>query len=137
MDMGRSPFWTTVFRLLFLTTPHRLWGSSGDGFGYGSVEEVVIRTRSPFQGSKVANLSPALAEELRLDSSAEGVVIIDVADNSLAKNFGFLRGDRILTVNNDRIARTRDLERISGQQQRLWRITIERGGKQLSVVLGG
>jgi Do/DeqQ family serine protease len=100
-------------------------------------EEVVIRARSPFQGSKVANLSPALAEELRLEASAEGVVITDVAENSLARNFGFQRGDRILTVNNDRIARTRDLERVSGQQSRLWRITIERAGKRLSVVLGG
>jgi Do/DeqQ family serine protease len=100
-------------------------------------EEVVIRARSPFQGSKVANLSPALAEELRLEGSAEGVVITDVAENSLARNFGFQRGDRILTVNNDRIARTRDLERVSGQQNRLWRITIERAGKRLSVVLGG
>jgi Do/DeqQ family serine protease len=100
-------------------------------------EEVVIRARSPFQGSKVANLSPAIAEELRLEASAEGVVITDVAENSLARNFGFQRGDRILTVNNDRIARTRDLERVSGQQSRLWRITIERAGKRLSVVLGG
>jgi S1-C subfamily serine protease len=100
-------------------------------------EEVVIRARSPFQGSKVANLSPALAEEMRLEASAEGVVITDVAENSLARNFGFQRGDRILTVNNDRIARTRDLERVSGQQNRLWRITIERAGKRLSVVLGG
>jgi Do/DeqQ family serine protease len=100
-------------------------------------EEVVIRARSPFQGSKVANLSPAIAEELRLEASAEGVVITDVAENSLARNFGFQRGDRILTVNNDRIARTRDLERVSGQQNRLWRITIERAGKRLSVVLGG
>jgi Do/DeqQ family serine protease len=100
-------------------------------------EEIVIRSRSPFQGVRVANLSPALAEELRLDTSAEGVAIVEVADNSLARNFGFQRGDRILTVNNDRITRTRDLERIAGQQNRLWRITIERGGKQLSVVLGG
>ena len=60
-----------------------------------------------------------------------------MADGSLAQNFGFQRGDRIVSVNNERIARTRDLERIAGQQQRLWRITIERGGKQMSVVLGG
>ena len=35
------------------------------------------------------------------------------------------------------VARTRDLDRIANQQHRLWRITIERGGKQMSVVLGG
>ena len=37
-------------------------------------DELLIRTRSPFMGAKVANISPALADELRLDTSAEGVV---------------------------------------------------------------
>jgi C-terminal processing protease CtpA/Prc len=64
-------------------------------------------------------------------------VIVDIADGSQAQNFGFQRGDRIVSVNNERIARTRELERIAGQQNRLWRITIERGGKQVSVVFGG
>jgi len=100
-------------------------------------EEVLIRSRSPFAGAKIANLSPALAEELRLESTADGVVIIDIADGSLAQNFGFQRGDKVVSVNNERIARTRDLERVANQQNRLWRITIERGGKQVSVVLGG
>jgi Do/DeqQ family serine protease len=100
-------------------------------------DELLIRSRSPFTGARIANLSPALAEELRLDSSANGVVIVDVADGSLAQNFGFQRGDRIVSVNNERIARTRDLERVAAQQNRLWRITIERGGKQVSVVFGG
>jgi Do/DeqQ family serine protease len=100
-------------------------------------DEVVIRARSPFAGVKAANLSPALADELRLESTAEGVVIVDVADGSLAQNFGFQRGDRVLSVNNERIQRTRDLERAAGQQNRMWRITIERGGKQVSVVFGG
>ena len=40
-------------------------------------EEVEIRARSPFLGAKVANLSPALADELRLDAQAEGVVIVE------------------------------------------------------------
>ena len=41
-------------------------------------EEIVISGRSPFTGAKIANLSPALAEELRLDTSAEGVVIVEI-----------------------------------------------------------
>jgi hypothetical protein len=43
--MGRSPFWTTVFRLLFLTTPNRLVGVVRRRLGFGPVEEVVIRGR--------------------------------------------------------------------------------------------
>ena len=99
-------------------------------------EELTIRVRSPFTGAKVANMSPALAEELRLEPNA-GVVIVEVADGSLAQSFGFQRGDRIISVNNEHIGRTRDLERVAGQQSRLWRVTIERDGKQMSVVFGG
>src|SRR5262249_23493528 len=34
-------------------------------------EELVIRARSPFTGAKVSNISPALADELRIDPSAQ------------------------------------------------------------------
>jgi len=38
-------------------------------------DELTISARSPFQGVKVSNLSPALADDLRLDPSTDGVVI--------------------------------------------------------------
>jgi Do/DeqQ family serine protease len=100
-------------------------------------DELVIGTRSPFLGAKISNLSPALADELRLDPSAEGVVIVDIAAGSAAQGFGFQRGDMVLSVNNQKIAKTRDLERAAGQQSRVWRITIKRGAQQISVVLSG
>jgi Do/DeqQ family serine protease len=100
-------------------------------------DEVVISARSPFQGAKVANISPALADELRLDPSVEGVVVTDLADDGTAANVGFQKGDIILAVNNKRIAKTSDLERIAGESSRLWRITLVRGGQQIQVTLGG
>src|SRR5882757_8734693 len=100
-------------------------------------EERVIASASPFQGAKVSNLSPALADDLRLDPAAEGVVIVDIANGSPAHTLGFKRGDLVLAVNNATIAKTRDLERVAGQQSRLWRITIMRAGQQMSVELRG
>jgi Do/DeqQ family serine protease len=100
-------------------------------------EELIIKSRSPFLGATVSNISPALAEELRIDASVEGVVITDPGDGSAAQRVGFQRGDVIVAVNNQKIARTRDLEKIAAQPQRVWRITIVRGGRQLSVQLGG
>ena len=44
--MGRSPFWNTIFRLLFLTTPNRLVGVVRRRVGFGPVEELVIRGRT-------------------------------------------------------------------------------------------
>jgi Do/DeqQ family serine protease len=100
-------------------------------------EEVVIQARSPFMGLKIANISPALADELRLEASAEGVVVLDVAQGSLAQSLGFQRGDVIAQVNDEKIARTRDLDRVSKERQRAWRITIVRGGQAISVTFGG
>ena len=68
-------------------------------------EELVIETRSPFQGVKVSNLSPSLADQLRLDPGAKGVVIVDVANGSLGQRLGFQPGDVVLTVNNQKVDR--------------------------------
>ncbi len=100
-------------------------------------DEIVIQARSPFHGAKVANLSPALAEELRLASSAEGVVVLDIADGGLAQQFGFQRGDVVLAINGAKVAKTRDLEKIAKDGARVWRVTIQRGGQQISAVFGG
>src|SRR5437588_4026193 len=66
-------------------------------------DELIIAARSPFQGAKVSNLSPALADELKLDPSTDGVVVTAVADGSLAQNLGFMRGDLVVSVNNQKI----------------------------------
>ncbi len=99
--------------------------------------EIVLTGRSPFQGAKVANISPALADELHLDSDTAGVVITDLADGGTAANVGFQKGDIIMSVNNQKIARTADLDKVARKSARLWRITLVRGGQQINVTLGG
>jgi Do/DeqQ family serine protease len=100
-------------------------------------DELTIASRSPFQGAKVSNLSPALADQMRLDPSTDGVIITAVTEGSPAQNLGFHPGDLVVTVNNQKIAKTRDLEKATSQPNRVWRITIVRGGQQMSVVLSG
>src|ERR1044071_446310 len=62
-------------------------------------EEIVIQARSPFMGVKIANISPALADELRISESLEGVAVVDIEAGSLAQNLGFQKGDVIAAVN--------------------------------------
>src|SRR5580700_2251231 len=100
-------------------------------------EEVEIRARSPFLGAKVANLSPALADELRLDAQAQGVVIVSVTDGSTAQSIGFRKGDIVISVNNQKIERSADLDRVTRAGGRQWRVTINRGGQQISVMFSG
>lgn len=100
-------------------------------------DELVLRGNSPFQGAKISNISPALADELRLDSATEGVAIIELPDNAIAGRVGFQRGDVIIAVNGQKIANTKSLNELTQQQSRVWRITVQRGGQQINVVLGG
>jgi Do/DeqQ family serine protease len=99
--------------------------------------EIVLTTRSPFQGAKVANISPAVADELHLDADTEGVVVTELADDSTAAGVGFQKGDIIVNVNNNKIGKTSDLEKVTSQSLRVWRITLVRGGQQINVTLGG
>jgi S1-C subfamily serine protease len=99
--------------------------------------EIVLTSRSPFQGAKVANISPAVADELHLDADTEGVVVTDLAEDGTAASLGFQKGDIILSVNNQKISRTSDLEKATREPARLWRITMVRGGQQINVTLGG
>jgi Do/DeqQ family serine protease len=99
-------------------------------------DEVTIKSRSPFLGATVGNLSPALADELRLDPSGEGVVVLNVESGSVAAQLGFQRGDLIVAVNDQRVERSRDLERIAREGSRSWRVTIIRGGQQITATFG-
>jgi Do/DeqQ family serine protease len=100
-------------------------------------DEIKIQSRSPFLGMTVSNVSPALADELRLDPSASGVAVTEIADGSVAQSLQFQKGDLILLVNNTKIEKTNDLDRVSREQNRAWRVTIQRNGQQMSVVFGG
>jgi Do/DeqQ family serine protease len=103
----------------------------------GGRNEITLTAHSPFQGAKVANISPAVADEFHLDVDTEGVVITELGDDSTAGQVGFQKGDIIVAVNNTRVGKTSDLEKATNQQARLWRITLVRGGQQINVTLGG
>ncbi len=100
-------------------------------------EEITIRSRSPFSGVKVANLSPALADELQIQNIDSGVVVLDVDNGSYASNLGFQRGDVIEEVNGRRITVTKELDAAAKTPSGAWRIIIVRRGQKISAVFGG
>jgi Do/DeqQ family serine protease len=100
-------------------------------------EPVRVRSRSPLAGVTAVNLSPAVADELRLDVDAEGVAIAEVDEGSAASRVGFRKGDLILAINGERVSASRDVERLIRGGGGTWRITINRGGQVLTSVLGG
>jgi Do/DeqQ family serine protease len=97
---------------------------------------IKLNNRSPFSGVSVLNLSPAVADELQFDMTSEGVVVADVAPRSPAMQVGFQKGDLVLAINGTRITSSRDVERITNDYARLWRITISRNGQIFTSVFG-
>ena len=92
--------------------------------------------RHPFSGAAMADLSPALAEELRIQSPERGVVVMDAPSGTTAGRLGFRRGDVVLKINGREprsVARLGRLLRASGDR---WRISVLRDGKALSFVFG-
>ena len=64
-------------------------------------------------------------------------MVIDIDGGAAAASVGFQKGDIILAVNNEKIVRTSDLDKVSKAGSRIWRITLVRGGQQINVTLGG
>ncbi|TBW34077.1 DegQ family serine endoprotease [Siculibacillus lacustris] len=100
-------------------------------------DERVIEGASPFAGTTVVNLSPAVAEELRLPFDAEGVVVRDVAPGSPAARVGFQKGDFVVEINGTRIDRTATLARVAQSDPGLWRLVVKRDGQLVRLAFRG
>jgi S1-C subfamily serine protease len=99
-------------------------------------DPVRVRGRTPLTGATLLNMSPAVAEELQLDTSSEGVVVADLDDGAIAGQVGFQKGDQILAIDGRRIASTREVERSLRSGGPYWEITVSRGGRIFTSVLG-
>ena len=100
-------------------------------------EQMTISGRSPFAGATIVNVSPATMEEYSVEGVKDGVIIADVKDSSSASAVGLQKGDVILSVNDQKIARTADLRAATSARQYYWKLTIGRGGQVFNTVLGG
>jgi Do/DeqQ family serine protease len=104
-------------------------------------DAIRVKSRSPFEGALVMNLSPAVMEELSLESDSdktpEGVVVADVEADSLAANFGVQKGDIVVEINDDAIRNTHDLERACAKRPAEWDLAISRGGQLIRSRIGG
>lgn len=96
----------------------------------------ILSGRHPLSGATVANLSPALAEEIRFDGAAQGVVVLSVARGSPAARLGLEPGDVVLRINDRDVPDVRTLERQLGGRGG-WTVAIRRGERVLSVQVVG
>jgi len=96
--------------------------------------ESMIGENNPLQGARVANITPALADEMQMDMMATGVVVVAVSDASPAGRFGFQQGDVVRQINGERIGNVADLKRALDASDE-WRISLQRGDRTLNLAV--
>ncbi|HEY1385768.1 MAG TPA: DegQ family serine endoprotease [Dongiaceae bacterium] len=87
-----------------------------------------LEGQQPLMGAQVANLSPALGEELSV-SGWKGVVITAVKRGSYARELGLRPGDIVARVNGKNIETVKQLKAALADAQNEWQLAIERDGK--------
>jgi Do/DeqQ family serine protease len=92
-------------------------------------DERLLDGPHPLSGAKVANLSPALAEELELEDLWDGVIVVGVVRGSAAQRIGLQAGDLIVAVNDTEVDLVSTLEDVLSHRSDHWRLTINRAGR--------
>ncbi len=98
----------------------------------------LLQGQHPLAGVTVANLSPALAEEIGFDDAlSEGVVVLEVQARTRAARLGLRQGDVIVSVAERPTESVADLKNVLSNPRRAWNIAIKRAGRVISVVVQG
>ncbi len=95
-----------------------------------------LKGEHPFDGAKVAKITPVLADELGL-TELDGVIVLNVRRWGYASRVGIRAGDIIESVNSREIQTLADLKRVLSRRARIWRFVILRGGRRLEMAVRG
>jgi len=92
-----------------------------------------VTGHNPFAGAKMANMNPALADEVGLESVEPGVTIIALKPGTIAARLQFQPGDIVLKVNRRPIALVSDLKAALDDKPQVWELTIRRQGQTFNL----
>ncbi|MHC8509416.1 MAG: trypsin-like peptidase domain-containing protein [Rhodospirillales bacterium] len=97
----------------------------------------VLEGGHPFNGVEAANLNPALAAEMQINSLRPGVVIIEVLVNSPLARSGVRKGDVVLKLNGEAVNGMDALRRVLAAPAPAdsWRIELERAGHVIEIAV--
>ena len=95
-----------------------------------------LEGRHPFSGAAMADLSPALAEELGVEGVERGVVVMRMRHGSIARRLGFRRSDVVLRINGSEPRSVAGLKRLLASTVDRWWVSLLRDGQTVSFVFG-
>jgi len=98
----------------------------------------IIKGRNPFAGAQMANINPAVAEEMDLPPDTNtGVVVLRVSGRSPAGAVGLQAGDIILAINRVEVTSVEVLQNLLNQSQGRWQLRLRRGDQIITTTLRG
>jgi serine protease Do len=96
-----------------------------------------ITGENPLQGATLANLSPALAQELRLGGETRGVVLTRVDENGAAARLGLAPGDVVLEINGKAVKDVASaVALLKKERGHRWRLLLQRDGDVIRLMVG-
>ncbi len=87
--------------------------------------------KHPFDGARVSNILPGIADEMGLDDTS-GAVIVSIRGGSIAAQLGFQPGDVIIQIGVQPITSVAILEAALSQRLHVWLVTVKRAGRKLT-----
>ena len=100
-------------------------------------DQQVLEGRHPIAGATVANLSPAVAEEMGRDHFEHGVVVRAIASGSPAHRLSFQVGDVIFAVNEVEVKSVTHVRELTADPAPRWTISVRRDGRLFSLTVAG
>jgi serine protease Do len=100
-------------------------------------QETLIDGRVPFEGATVANINPALAEELDIEGAESGVIVVKVNPGTIAARLEFQPGDRVLRIDGATIKTVDELTGAMQGKHDKWQVSLGRAGQVLNLSIGG
>ena len=100
-------------------------------------QTLVLGGRWPLAGAKVMTMSPAVAEDLGIETLIDGVAIAEIAPDTPAAQIGLMAGDVILSVDNEPVTTSKELEGLAKPRQYYWPLVIMRRGERITSRIGG
>jgi len=97
--------------------------------------ETWLRGRHPFSGARVANLSPALTDQLGLPHTMTGVIILQLDRSGSAARLGLNAGDIVRKINGDPVTSVKNLKTMISTPRSGWLVALERNGRTMNLVV--
>jgi len=98
-------------------------------------QTTALASDTPLSGATIANLNPAQADELGLDTTLRGVVVTAVQENTLAERLGLQIADVVASLNRRSIDNVAQLKDMLAREPGPWTFGIRRAGQLFTVTV--